>query len=79
MLPRSRRRSPCSGPGSPTSNEVGVRAAGIGGKLRLMTHRDVTERHITSALDRIGEVGPASTGPAGRIGGTAPQDRPAAG
>ncbi|OLM16093.1 MULTISPECIES: threonine aldolase family protein [unclassified Pseudonocardia] len=42
--------------------EAGVRAGVIAGKLRLMTHRDVTEAHVTAALDRIGEVGPASTG-----------------
>ncbi|WP_344024944.1 GntG family PLP-dependent aldolase [Pseudonocardia kongjuensis] len=45
--------------------EAGVRAGAIAGKLRLMTHRDVTERHIAAALDRIGEVGPASTGSPG--------------
>ena len=45
--------------------EAGVMAGAIGGKLRLMTHRDVTEKHLTAALDRIGEVGPASTGSPG--------------
>ena len=43
--------------------ESGVLAGAIGGKLRLMTHRDVADRHIQATLDRIGEVGPASTGP----------------
>lgn len=58
--------------------DAGVRAGGIAGKLRLMTHRDLTERHITTALDRIGEVGPASTEPAGRIGSVpADRERPA--
>ncbi|MBC3194116.1 low specificity L-threonine aldolase [Pseudonocardia sp. C8] len=45
--------------------EAGVKAGAVGGKLRLMTHRDVTEKHVTAALDRIGEVGPASTGSPG--------------
>ncbi|MFP5069049.1 threonine aldolase family protein [Pseudonocardia nantongensis] len=45
--------------------EAGVRAGAIAGKLRLMTHRDVTDRHIAAVLDRIGEVGPASTGSPG--------------
>ncbi|MBP2364389.1 threonine aldolase family protein [Pseudonocardia parietis] len=45
--------------------ETGVLAGAIGGKLRLMTHRDVTEKHISAALGRIGEVGPASTGSPG--------------
>ncbi len=61
--------------------EAGVRAAGIGGKLRLMTHRDVTEQHIRTALDRIGEVGPASTGPTdiGRARTDEPDTRTATG
>ncbi|WP_442965850.1 threonine aldolase family protein [Pseudonocardia sp. HH130630-07] len=45
--------------------ERGVRAGAIAGKLRLMTHRDLTERHVAAALDRIGEVGPSSTGSPG--------------
>lgn len=45
--------------------EAGVRAGAIAGKLRLMTHRDLTDRHVTAVLDRIGEVGPASTGSPG--------------
>ncbi|WP_422785767.1 threonine aldolase family protein [Pseudonocardia spirodelae] len=45
--------------------EAGVRAGAIAGKLRLMTHRDVTEKHVRAALDRIGEVGPSSTGSPG--------------
>lgn len=45
--------------------EAGVRAGAIGGKLRLMTHRDVTDKHVSAALDRIGAVGPASTGSPG--------------
>lgn len=45
-----------------TFAEAGVRAGAIAGKLRLMTHRDVGDKHIKAALDRIGEVGPASTG-----------------
>ena len=36
--------------------EAGVRAGAIAGKLRLMTHRDVGDKHIRAALDRIGEA-----------------------
>lgn len=46
-------------------DEAGVRAGAIAGKLRLMTHRDLTDRHIGAVLERIGEVGPASTTSAG--------------
>ncbi|MEQ3550974.1 threonine aldolase family protein [Pseudonocardia nematodicida] len=45
--------------------DAGVRAGAIAGKLRLMTHRDVAEKHVTAALNRIGEVGPSSTGSPG--------------
>ncbi|MDN5914316.1 MAG: aminotransferase class I/II-fold pyridoxal phosphate-dependent enzyme [Pseudonocardia sp.] len=52
--------------------ESGVLAGAIGGKLRLMTHKEITDRHLQAALDRIGEVGPASTrpfgGPSGEFG-----------
>ncbi|PKB32043.1 L-threonine aldolase [Pseudonocardia alni] len=56
--------------------EAGVRAGAIAGKLRLMTHRDVGDKHIKAALDRIGEVGPSSTG---SPGGPAPLPRTALG
>lgn len=55
--------------------ESGVLAGAIGGKLRLMTHRDVDDRHIQAALERIGEVSPASTSPFAGPGGDAGRAR----
>jgi threonine aldolase len=54
---------------------AGVRAAPLGGRLRLMTHADLTDADIGAALDRIG---PASTGNGGlRTGPDSAAARPA--
>lgn len=49
--------------------DAGVLAGAIAGKLRLMTHKELTDKHISTALDRIGAVGPSSTGPFAGPGG----------
>lgn len=41
---------------------AGVRASAMSGQVRLMTHADLTDADITTALDRIGPVDPGSTG-----------------
>jgi threonine aldolase len=48
---------------------AGVRATPMAGRVRLMTHADVSEADITAALDRIGQV------EAGRGGVTVPAPR----
>ncbi|GEL18234.1 threonine aldolase family protein [Pseudonocardia asaccharolytica] len=37
-------------------DDAGVRASAIAGKVRLVTHADLTEADITAALDRIGPI-----------------------
>ena len=49
--------------------QAGVRATPMAGRVRLMTHADVSEADITAALDRIGQV------EAGRGGVTVPAPR----
>jgi threonine aldolase len=49
---------------------AGVRASAMSGQVRLMTHADLTDADITTALDRIGPVEPGSTD-----GAPAPQGR----
>jgi threonine aldolase len=53
--------------------EAGVRASAMSGQVRLMTHADLTDADIASALDRIGPIEPPRTngGPA-LTGGRAP-------
>ena len=53
--------------------DAGVLASSMAGKVRLMTHADVTDADITTALDRIGPVDPTPT--AERIGMTGPAVR----
>jgi threonine aldolase len=48
---------------------AGVRATPMAGRVRLMTHADVSDADITAALDRIGQV------EAGRSGVTVPAPR----
>jgi threonine aldolase len=36
--------------------QSGVRATPMAGRVRLMTHADLTDADITAALDRIGPV-----------------------
>jgi threonine aldolase len=57
--------------------DAGVLASSMAGKVRLMTHADVTDADITTALDRIGPVDPTPT--AERIGTTGPVVRRGAG
>ena len=58
---------------------AGVRASTMSGQVRLMTHADLTDADITTALDRIGPVEPgdaAGVAPVpGRSGLTARGDR----
>ena len=49
--------------------QAGVRATPMAGRVRLMTHADVTDADITAALDRIG---PVEAGRGGRDGARAP-------
>ena len=49
--------------------QAGVRASPMAGRVRLMTHADVSDADITAALDRIGQV------EAGRSGVTVPAPR----
>ena len=53
--------------------DAGVRASAMSGQVRLMTHADLTDAHITAALDRIGpvETGRAAYAPASRDAATA--------
>jgi threonine aldolase len=46
--------------------DAGVRASTMAGQVRLMTHADLTDADITTALERIGPVEPS------RPGATAP-------
>jgi threonine aldolase len=57
--------------------DAGVLASSMAGKVRLMTHADLTDADITTALDRIGPVDPTPT--AERIGATGPTVRRGAG
>jgi len=57
--------------------DAGVLASSMAGKVRLMTHADVTDADVTTALDRIGPVDPTPT--AERIGMTGPAVRRGAG
>jgi threonine aldolase len=57
--------------------DVGVLASSMAGRVRLMTHSDLTDADITTALDRIGPVDPTPT--AERIGTTGPVVRRGAG
>ena len=41
--------------------DAGVLATSMAGKVRLMTHADLTDADITAALDRIGPVDPTPT------------------
>ncbi|MHA6792206.1 threonine aldolase family protein [Pseudonocardia bannensis] len=41
-------------------DEAGVRASAMSGKVRLMTHADLSDADITAALDRIGPIEPAA-------------------
>ncbi len=43
---------------------AGVRAVPMAGRIRLVTHADVTDADIAAALDRIGPIDPASPGSA---------------
>ncbi|MFC5994524.1 threonine aldolase family protein [Pseudonocardia hispaniensis] len=47
--------------------DAGVRAVAMAGKVRLMTHADLTDADITLALDRIGPIEPSrdSASPSG--------------
>ena len=58
-------------------NAAGVSAGPMSGRVRLMTHADLTDADITTALDRIGSAshgndgfkmgaGPAPAQPGGR-------------
>jgi threonine aldolase len=57
--------------------DAGVLASSMAGRVRLMTHSDLTDADITTALDRIGPVDPTPT--AERIGMTGPVVRRGAG
>jgi threonine aldolase len=52
--------------------EAGVRASAMSGKVRLMTHADLTDADIDTALARIG---PLETAPPGRNGTARPVSR----
>jgi threonine aldolase len=52
--------------------EAGVRASAMSGKVRLMTHADLTDADIGTALARIG---PLETAPPGRNGTARPVSR----
>jgi threonine aldolase len=52
--------------------EAGVRASAMSGKVRLMTHADLTDTDIGTALARIG---PLETAPPGRNGTARPVSR----
>jgi threonine aldolase len=52
--------------------EAGVRASAMSGKVRLMTHADLTDTDIGTALARIG---PLETAPPGRNGTARPLSR----
>jgi threonine aldolase len=63
---------------------AGVRASTLGGRVRLMTHADLTDADITTALQRIGPVEPAKPSNGGtsrtrslRAGRDRPAVRPA--
>lgn len=47
---------------------AGVKASSMAGKVRLMTHADITDAHIAAALDRIGPPGQSPV-PASRLSG----------
>jgi threonine aldolase len=57
--------------------DAGVLASSMAGRVRLMTHSDLTDADITTALDRIGPVDHTPT--AERIGMTGPVVRRGAG
>lgn len=43
--------------------DAGVRASAMAGNLRLVTHADITDTDITTALDRIGDADPGPRHP----------------
>ncbi len=54
--------------------DAGVRASPMAGQVRLITHADISDGDITTALKRIGPVEPTRT--AGRAGGSETCPRP---